>query len=68
MPRFIIEETATYVYEADTEKEAEYWFLADSDRQAKVVEVLSRDVYPIQWRTHPNGDCYNRQTGNETHE
>ena len=62
MPKFIIEETATYVYEAPTAEEAEAEFLDDRSRQQRCVEVLDRDVYPIQWRTHPNGDCYNHQT------
>jgi hypothetical protein len=46
MPKYIIEETTTYIYEADNPEQARSEFLADSDRGEKLVAVVDFDVYP----------------------
>ena len=46
MPNYIIEETAKYIYAADTPEQARAEFLADSDRGENLVAVVDFDVYP----------------------
>ena len=46
MPKYIIEETATYLYEADTPEQARAEFLADHARDEKLLAVVDFDVYP----------------------
>ena len=50
MPKYIIEETTTYLYEADTPEKAESDFLADDNRQQRTVAVMEREVYPVEDR------------------
>ena len=50
MAKFIIEETTTYLYEADTPEKAESDFLADDNRQQRTVAVMEREVYPVEDR------------------
>ena len=50
MPKYIIEETVTYLYEADTPEKAESDFLADDNRQQRTVAVMEREVYPVEDR------------------
>jgi len=52
MPKYIIEETATYLYEAATPEQAESDFVADDsrDRDQRAVVVLEREVYPVEDR------------------
>ena len=50
MPKYIIEETETYLYEADTPEKAESDFLADDNRQQRTVAVMEREVYPVEDR------------------